>query len=158
MVAPSNAQGCLADCPAMSFVLVCWHSRKWWPPIRGGLLHLLVLWLDKLIWIDFFCKIGIFYAWGGPWSIKRGKMCKYTREKKQFFPEMWQPKWGIPRQIKIQIQISWVGRSTKGCHGFVIPQERKMLLHSQTIFIKYLSVPNGTRMQDSRRVRETEMF
>ena len=32
--------GCndLADCPAMSFVFVCWHSRKWWPPIRGGTL------------------------------------------------------------------------------------------------------------------------
>ena len=26
----------LADYPAMSFFFVCWHSRKWWPPIRGG--------------------------------------------------------------------------------------------------------------------------
>ena len=46
----------LADCPAMSFVLVCWHSRKWQPPIRGGLLHLLVLWLEKLNKIDFFLQ------------------------------------------------------------------------------------------------------
>ena len=28
----------LADCPAMSFVFVYWHSRKWWPSIRGGTL------------------------------------------------------------------------------------------------------------------------
>ena len=27
-----------ADCPPMSFVFVCWHSRKWWPPICGGTL------------------------------------------------------------------------------------------------------------------------
>ena len=26
----------LADCPAMSFVFVGWHSRKWWPPIWLG--------------------------------------------------------------------------------------------------------------------------
>ena len=43
-----GATGCIADCPAMSFVLVCWHSRKWWPSIRGGLLKMMVLLLEKL--------------------------------------------------------------------------------------------------------------
>ena len=70
---PSRTLPALADCPAMSFVLVCWHSRKWWPPIRGGLAQMLVLWLEKLNQIDSFCKIGIMYAWEGPRSIKRGK-------------------------------------------------------------------------------------
>ena len=77
--------GLVADCPAMSPVLVCWHSRKWRPPLRGGLLCLLVLWLEKLNWIDFFCKIGILYAWGGSWSIKREKKCVNTLWKKPVF-------------------------------------------------------------------------
>ena len=38
----------LADCPTMSFVLVCWHSRKWEPPICGGLLQMLLLRLEKV--------------------------------------------------------------------------------------------------------------
>ena len=33
-----GATPALADCPAMSFVFVYWHSRKWWPPLRGGSL------------------------------------------------------------------------------------------------------------------------
>ena len=33
-----GATPALADCPAMSFVFVYWHSRKWWPSIRGGTL------------------------------------------------------------------------------------------------------------------------
>ena len=36
---PATAAGWrVADCPPMSFVFVGWHSRKWWPPIRGGTL------------------------------------------------------------------------------------------------------------------------
>ena len=57
----------------MSFFFVCWHSRKWWPPIRGGTLQMLVLWPEKLNQIDSFCKSGILYAWGGPRSNERGK-------------------------------------------------------------------------------------
>ena len=38
----------------MSFVFVCWHSRKWWPPIRLGTLQLAVLRLKKVNWTDFF--------------------------------------------------------------------------------------------------------
>ena len=33
----------LADYPAMSFIFVRWHSRKWEPPIGGGLLQLAFL-------------------------------------------------------------------------------------------------------------------
>ena len=61
----------LADCPAMTFAFVCWHSRKWWPPIRIRTLQMLVLWPKKLNQIDSFCKSGILYAWGGPRSIER---------------------------------------------------------------------------------------
>ena len=46
----------LADCPAMSSVFVCWHSRKWWPPIRGGQLQLAFLRLEKAKWTDFFLQ------------------------------------------------------------------------------------------------------
>ena len=48
----------LADCPAMSFVFVCWHSRN----IRLGTLQLAVLRLEKVNWTDFFCKNGISYT------------------------------------------------------------------------------------------------
>ena len=57
----------------MSFFFVCWHSRRWWPPIRGRILQMLVLWSEKLNQLDFFCKNCIIYAWGGPRSIEMGK-------------------------------------------------------------------------------------
>ena len=47
----------VADYPAMSFFFVCWHSRRWWPPIRGGILQMLVLWPEKLNQLDFLQKL-----------------------------------------------------------------------------------------------------
>ena len=86
----------LADCPAMSFVLVCWHSRKWQPPIRGGLSQMLVLWLVQLNQIDSFCKNGILYAWGGPRSIERGKRHGYPPKTTVF-----------PRPLNHFLSLAW---------------------------------------------------
>ena len=44
------------DCPAMSFVFVCWHSRKWWLPICGGTLKMALLRPEKVYLIGSFCK------------------------------------------------------------------------------------------------------
>ena len=52
----------LAECPDMSFVLVCWHSRKWEPPICSGLLQMLLLRLQNFKWTDYFCKKSISYT------------------------------------------------------------------------------------------------
>ena len=57
----------------MSFVFVCWHSRKWWPPIRGGTLWMALLWLEKVKWNDFFCKKSISYTNCQQRSKKQGK-------------------------------------------------------------------------------------
>ena len=46
----------------MSFFFVCWHSRKWWPPIRGGTLQLALLRLEKVNWTDYFCIKSISYT------------------------------------------------------------------------------------------------
>ena len=35
----SQSRPWLADCPAMSLIFGCWHSRKWQPPICSGLLY-----------------------------------------------------------------------------------------------------------------------
>ena len=86
----------LADYPAMSFFFVCWHSRKWWPPIRGGTLQMLVLWPEKLNQIDSFCKSGILYAWGGPRSIERCK--KHGAPPKKIV---------FPRPICHFLSLSW---------------------------------------------------
>ena len=51
--------GMLADCPAMSVVFVCWHSRKWWPPIRGGTLQPALLRQEKVKWTNYFGKKSI---------------------------------------------------------------------------------------------------
>ena len=86
----------VADYPAMSFFFVCWHSRKWWPPIRGGTLQMLVLWPEKLNQIDSFCKSGILYAWGGPRSIERCK--KHGAPPKKIV---------FPRPICHFLSLSW---------------------------------------------------
>ena len=88
--------GTVADYPAMSFFFVCWHSRKWWPPIRGGTLQMLVLWPEKLNQIDSFCKSGILYAWGGPRSIERCK--KHGAPPKKIV---------FPRPICHFLSLSW---------------------------------------------------
>ena len=75
----------LADCPAMSFVSVCWHSRKWEPPIRGRLLQMLLPRLWKVNWTDFFCKIGTPYAWVGYKCTTQGKKMEKTTQKTRFF-------------------------------------------------------------------------
>ena len=80
----------------MSFFFVCWHSRKWWPPIRGGTLQMLVLWPEKLNQIDSFCKSGILYAWGGPRSIERCK--KHGAPPKKIV---------FPRPICHFLSLSW---------------------------------------------------
>ena len=94
--APPFWQGSLADYPAMSFIFLCWHSRKWWPPIRGGTLQMLVLWPEKLNQIDSFCKSGILYAWGGPRSIERCK--KHGAPPKKIV---------FPRPICHFLSLSW---------------------------------------------------
>ena len=86
----------LADYPAMSFFFVCWHSRKWWPPIRGGTLQMLVLWPEKLNQIDSFCKSVILYASGGPRSIERCKKHGAPLRKTVF-----------PRPICHFLSLSW---------------------------------------------------
>ena len=93
-----DGDGDVADCPAMSLVLVCWHSRKWQPPIRGGLSQMLVLWLEKLNQIDSFCKKGILYAWGGKRSIERGK--KHGNPPKIT---------AFPRPLSHFLSLSWDG-------------------------------------------------
>ena len=80
----------------MSFFFVCWHSRKWWPPIRGGTLQMLVLWPEKLNQIDSFCKSLILYAWGGPRSIERCKKHGAPPKKTVF-----------PRPICHFLSLSW---------------------------------------------------
>ena len=99
----------------MSFFFVCWHSRKWWPPIRGGTLQMLVLWPEKLNQIDSFCKSVILYAWGGPRSIERCKKHGAPPRKKQFFPGLSvifsvcpeklqqpiRPKWFWPKKLQL---------------------------------------------------------
>ena len=45
----------LADCPAMSFVFVYWHSRKWWPPIR----EIDIRNTNQLSWAINYASIGI---------------------------------------------------------------------------------------------------
>ena len=80
----------------MSFVFVYWHSRKWWPPIRGGTLQMLVLWPEKLNQIDSFCKSVILYAWGGPRSIERCKKHGAPPKKTVF-----------PRPICHFLSLSW---------------------------------------------------
>ena len=82
----------------MSLVLVCWHSRKWQPPICGGLSQMLVLWLEKLNQIDSFCKKGILYAWGGKRSIERGK--KHGNPPKIT---------AFPRPLSHFLSLSWDG-------------------------------------------------
>ena len=75
---------CLADCPAMSFVFVCWHSRKWWPPIRLGTLQLAVLRLEKINWTDFCCcKNGISYT-NCQWKSKKQDKRRETHSKKRW--------------------------------------------------------------------------
>ena len=75
----------LADCPAMSFIFVIWHSRKWQPPIRGGLLQLMLLWLEEANRTDSFCKKGISYTNCGQTSKKQDKKTGKKPKKKQVF-------------------------------------------------------------------------
>ena len=135
----------LADYPAMSFFFVCWHSRKWWPPIRGGTLQMLVLWPEKLNQIDYFCKSGILYAWGGPRSIER---CKKhgAPPKKIVFPglsvifsvcpeKLQQPirtKWFWPEKLQQPIRPNWFW-----------PEKLQLVLDS--VFCKkYSAIDNGS--------------
>ena len=75
----------LADCPTMSFVFVCWHSRKWWPPIRGGTLQSALLRLEKVKWSDFVCKKGFAHT-NCRWKIKKqDKKWAKTLQKGCFF-------------------------------------------------------------------------
>ena len=75
----------VADCPAMSFVFVCWHSRKWWPPIRGGTLQSALLRLEKVKWSDFVCKKGFAHT-NCRWKIKKqDKKWAKTLQKGCFF-------------------------------------------------------------------------
>ena len=84
-MSPCNACQMLADCPAMSSVFVCWHSRKWWPPIRGGQLQLAFLRLEKAKWTDFFCKKGISYTYFWWKCKKQDEKLTKTLKKSCFF-------------------------------------------------------------------------
>ena len=89
----------LADCPTMSFVFVCWHSRKWspWPPIRLGTLQLAVLRLEKVNWTDFFCKNGISYT-NCQWKSKElDKKRAKTLQKRWFFQPLRSAGWVYPK-------------------------------------------------------------
>ena len=95
----------LADYPAMSFFFVCWHSRKWWPPIRGGTLQSALLWLENVKWDDYFCKKSIShtnYWWKSKKQYKKRakppkKTCLFHACPK--IPEMRDPsKWKFPKR------------------------------------------------------------
>ena len=76
----------VADCPAMSLVLVCWHSRRWEPPICGGLLQIALLQLEKVKSTIFCCcKKHIRYTFGWWTSKKQDKKLTKTLRKTVFF-------------------------------------------------------------------------
>ena len=96
----------LADYPAMSFFFVCWHSRKWWPPICGGTLQLALLRLEKVNWTDYFCIKSISYTncqWKGKKTAqKTGKNSK----KKLSFSSLSQNSWNFQIEGSLKIEIS----------------------------------------------------
>ena len=104
----------------MSSVFVCWHSRKWWPPIRGGQLQLALLQLEKAKWTDFFCKKGISYTYFW-WKCKKQdeKLTKILK-KSFFFQPLWPSGWvhliwSGPYQVDLiwsgpnQVDLIWSG-------------------------------------------------
>ena len=60
------------------------HSRKWWPPIRGGTLQSALLWLENVKWDDYFCKKSISHInyW---WKSKRQYKKRAKPPKKNLF-------------------------------------------------------------------------
>ena len=114
----------LADYPAMSLFFVCWHSRKWWPSIRGGTLQLALLRLEKVNWTDYFCIKSISYT-NCQWKGKKQHKKQAKALQKPVFsclsqnswnegslkieisksrdPSKWKfPKWGIPQNGNFQ--------------------------------------------------------
>ena len=88
----------LADYPAMSFFFVCWHSRKWWPPIRLGTLQSALLRLEKVKWTDYFCKKSFSHTnrrWKSKKQDKNGQ--KPYKKPVSFMPVPKFLKWGIPQ-------------------------------------------------------------
>ena len=91
----------------MSFFFVCWHSRKWWPPIRGGTLQLALLRLENVKWTDYFCIKSISYTncqWQGKKQHK--KQAKPLLKPVFFMPVSKFLKWGIPQNRNFQIEGS----------------------------------------------------
>ena len=84
----------------MSLVFVCWHSRKWWPPIRGGQLQLALLQLEKAKWTDFFCKKGISYTYFWWKSKKRDEKLTKTLKKSCFFEPLRPSGWVWPDLVQ----------------------------------------------------------
>ena len=130
----------LADYPAMSFFFVCWHSRKWWPPIRGGTLQMLVLWPEKLNQIDSFCKSLILYAWGGPRSIERCKKHGAPPKKTVF-----------PRPICHFLSLSWKVAATNG-------DKPRIQWNKQVFFVGFLSFSSHFLLPESLYVHDTDIL
>ena len=112
----------LADCPAMSFVSVCWHSRKWEPPIRGGLLQLALLRLENVKWTDLFCKKCISYTYCWWKSKKRDEKLTKTLKKAVFSSPFghlaeFDLIWSRPYQVKLS-QMAEGARKNSFFSGF----------------------------------------
>ena len=99
-----------ANYPAMSFFFVCWHSRKWWPPICGGTLQSALSRLEKVQWTNFFCNNGISHT-NCPWKGKKhDKKSAKSLQKRWGFQNFWNegslqigiPKWRDPSKSEFR--------------------------------------------------------
>ena len=101
----------VADYPAMSFFFVCWHSRRWWPPIRGGTLQLALLRLEKVNWTDYFC-IKSFLCTNCQWKGKKQHKKQAKALQKPVFSCLSQNSWN---EGSLKMEISKTRESIHFC-------------------------------------------
>ena len=88
----------------MSFFFVCWHSRKWWPPIRGGISNPTAreCQMDRL----FLHKEHFIYKLSVTRQKTAQKQAKTLLKPVFFMPVSKFLKWGIPQNRNFQIEGS----------------------------------------------------